>query len=100
MGWEPRGRGRYYYHKKRDGGRVVSEYCGRGDLGHMVAAEVDSGKTLFALLRDLDRAERQEQRAIDAAIDQAGGLVRALMQDALTRAGYHQHKRQWRKRRT
>lgn len=49
MGWEQRGNGEYYYRKARRGGRVVSEYVGRGDFA-----------SLAALLDEERREERQE----------------------------------------
>lgn len=35
MGWEKRGNQYYYYHKKRKGGRVCSEYVGRGAVAQI-----------------------------------------------------------------
>jgi len=37
MGWERRKNGLYYYHKVRIGHRVVSEYCGTGEIGRLSA---------------------------------------------------------------
>jgi len=45
-------------------------------------------------------AERQEQTAVDRALDMAGAELRGLLREALHGAGYHQHHRQWRKKRT
>jgi len=100
MGWVMKGQnGPYYYHSRRDGARVVSEYAGAGDVAHVLEAFEARDRALWAFRRDLERAEREEQHALDTAIDQAGAVVRAVMQEALTANGYHQHKREWRRKR-
>ena len=99
MGWERRGGRQYYYRKVRRGGRVTSEYVGRGDIA-----------TLTALLDEERRAERQEQREaerrlreeaehIDRRLAQIGDTLRSLTAAMLEQAGYHRHKGQWRKQR-
>jgi hypothetical protein len=95
MSWEGRGNRRYYYRKRRDGDRVVSEYVGAGELAQTAAI-------LDALEREIRRAERQkreEARALDAQIDEVCDLNRALTYAALLVAGYHTHKGQWRRKR-
>jgi len=99
MGWEKRGHRLYYYRKRREGKRVISEYVGHGELAEAIA-------TLDALDRheqEAERAalwdEREAQRDVDQAIDTAGELVRALTHTVLLASGYHKHKGQWRKRR-
>ena len=90
----------YYYRKKREGGRVVSEYLGSGE-----AAEL-------ALVQDaLDAEEHRAQRAeIAAQVEQWKGedkttkaafdLVSQVLGVAFESAGYWQHARgEWRKRR-
>jgi predicted proteasome-type protease len=95
MSWEQRGDRRYYYRKRRDGDRVISEYVGAGELAETAAA-------LDALEREARRAERQsrqEARALDAQIDEVCDLIRALTYAELLVAGYHTHKGQWRRKR-
>jgi hypothetical protein len=103
MGWETRGGHTYYYRKQREGRRVISTYCGRGEIA-----------TLFDALDELDR-ERRQQEAIERQLARSEfaelaatpmeltlllAEARAAINDALTAAGYHQHKRgEWRKRR-
>ena len=103
MGWERRGSGTYYYCKERQGGRVVSRYIGRGELAHAIAG-----------LDDLDRRGRENARlqhrqaieqarrttaAAEAALRDLDRVTTAAVTAALIEAGYHQHKRQWRKKR-
>lgn len=95
MGWERRGNRRYYYRKRRQGGQVVSEYVGAGELAETTAA-------LDALERDLRQAEQRRWEAIqaaDAQVDQVADLVQALIHAILLATGHHTHKGQWRKKR-
>lgn len=99
MGWEERKNGRYFYTKKRIGGRVVSVYEGAGLAGQFAA-----------VLRDRESAQRQQTMTkiqheyaqilkFDAL---CGSIVRectALAKGMLVASGYHQHKGQWRQRR-
>jgi hypothetical protein len=97
MGWERRGNGQYYYRKRRVGARVVSEYVGAGAIGALTAALAGQR----ARQRALARQDREQHGAIDAELDRAGAVIRALAESALTKAGYHQHKRgEWRRKRT
>ena len=95
MSWEKRGDRRYYYRKRRQGDRVISEYVGAGELAEACAA-------LDALEREVRRAareRRQAERALDAQVGQACDLIRALTCAALLVTGHHTHKGQWRKKR-
>jgi len=100
MGWETRGNQRYYYHKQRLNGKVVSTYMGRG-----TAAELADGIGILTTdALDSERWERRQQRdkwkAQDAAEQTAFDTVEAVFQQAMIDAGYHRHKRgEWRKRR-
>ena len=97
VGWEYRGNRLYYYHKKRIGQRVVSEYVGTGLAGEI--AEIFDGE---------DRRETEHKRrelrklktsaqAIDSQVSQVDKYTRAIAQACLLLAGYHTHKGQWRK---
>jgi hypothetical protein len=103
MGWETRRNGkRYYYEKTREGSRVVSRYIGCGRLAPLVA----DLNQLRNERRQQERWEAQRARnefaelaatpeAITLLLEQAQSAAAA----ALVAAGYHQHKRQWRKKR-
>jgi hypothetical protein len=95
MGWETRGNGRYYYHKRKVNGKAVSEYMGAGD-----------GAVLMALMhqeaahkRQTWQASKDEQTRLDKEIDELRDQVQAIVTATLLVAGYHQHKRMWRKQR-
>ena len=101
MPWMGPGR-RYYYQRKRVNGRIEYTYYGSGPA-----------TPLMAELDQLDRERRQQERweaqmarneftevaatpeALTLLLEQAHSAVAAALVDA----GYHQHKRQWRKKR-
>src|SRR5215216_1656535 len=100
MGWESRdGRGRYYTHSRKEGGRVVREYYGTGTLGE-VAASVDAQIRQERLA--LTRARQQLRDRLDAAdalAASADALAGLLARACLLAAGYHRHDRgRWRRR--
>lgn len=91
MAWE----GAYYYRKEREGKTVRSVYVGGGVLGELAAAQ--DARTQAA--REEQRAARAQQRAAGQALDADYSALRAQVAGVLTAAGYHQHKREWRRRR-
>ena len=103
MAWETRNGNRYYYRKRREGGRVVSQYVGAGELATAFAyLEDTSSKQRRALAKReaaLFEAECQHWRGVETLARDLDAAVRTLVREALTAAGYHQHKGQWRKRR-
>jgi hypothetical protein len=109
MGWEKRGNGRYYYEKRRVDGRVRSVYVGHGLVGELSeqwahckrTGQLDTEEEFNAAL-DAD-CEYHDRRAIEAREREVLAnerMLRAIVSEALRQAGYHQHKRQWRKRRS
>jgi hypothetical protein len=98
MAWEQRGTHSYYYVKRREGGRCVSVYHGAGEVAQALAL--------------IDAADRQEaaharmaEQARRAPVETARTIVRGIAQElrtvtaaVLVANGYHQHKRQWRRR--
>jgi hypothetical protein len=100
MGWETRGRtNRYYTRSRRVGGRVVREYVGGGRHAQLTAQ-----------LDILERQQREEEaerlrseRDLDCETERAlidyCKTVDRLLAAALTSAGYHRHKGQWRRKR-
>jgi hypothetical protein len=95
MAWEQRNNRRYYYRKRRDGQRVISEYVGSGASARDAAA-------LRALAYEARRARRHRWAAIcavDDQVDRACDLIQALAHGTLLVAGYRMHKGQWRKSR-
>jgi hypothetical protein len=99
MGWETRGNGSYYYRKVRDGGRVRSEYVGAGMIADMLA-EVDADSRHDAeWRRQAWRAEVDAERRTAATLAEVDRMVQDMTAAALIAAGYHAHRRQWRRQR-
>src|SRR4051794_1834006 len=100
MGWETRARGgRYYYRKRRVGGRVVSEHVCRR-VAPFAAIIDEDDRQLRAARR---RVVLDELEAIDGDAAESRewyDLVEAVARVAIEAAGYHRHDRgRWRKRR-
>ena len=99
--WERRKRGNLYYTRSRkEGGRVVREYVGRGALAEL-AAEMDA---LRRRRREEEakawRRERESLEALDRTLEELYEAAEVLARASLIAAGYHQHHRsEWRKRR-
>ena len=99
MGWETRGNGTYYYRKVRRGGRVCSEYVGRGLVADMLA-DIDGGARHDAQVQQqARRAEVDAERRTAATLAEVDRMVQDLTAAALIAAGYHAHRRQWRRQR-
>jgi len=99
MGWEDRNGKQYYYRKRRDGRRVVSVYIGCGFMGEFAEDMdiIDRGENQQA--RELWQATKQSADAIASQARQVEKVTQAMTRAAFMLAGYHTHKRQWRKRR-
>jgi hypothetical protein len=99
MGIETRKGRLYYYKKRREGDRVVSQYVGGGDVIPMAER-----------LAALEHERKQEQRAIvelqqkdadriNAIVDKHSAMVDSAVKAQLLALGYHKHNRQWRRKR-
>jgi hypothetical protein len=99
MGWETRGNGRYYYRKVRRGGRVCSEYVGRGLVADMLADIDDDARHDAQVQQRARRAEVDAERRTAATLAEVDRMVQDMTAAALIAAGYHTHRRQWRRQR-
>ncbi len=104
MGWEARRNRSYYYGKEWKGGRSRSVYMGKeSNPIAQAAAHLD---TISRGRRSLARMDAEDEAARWATLAQSPPELLALeaaarqsVEEALLAAGYHQHKRQWRKKR-
>jgi hypothetical protein len=90
----------YLYKSIRHGGRVTSEYRGRGEDALLIDAieTIDSDEKDYK--RDREREERKVSNDLEQALDELAEQAHTLSRQALISAGYHQHHRgDWRKRR-
>ena len=99
MGWETRGNGSYYYRKVRDGGRVRSEYLGAGLVAELLADADDLSRQRRQLEDEARRAEVDAERRTAATLAEVDRMVQTMTAAALIAAGYHTHRRQWRRQR-
>ena len=100
MAWETRKRGGiYYYRSRREGGRVVKEYVGTGRIAALAARLDEAEREERAEAAAAYQTEQQRLEAADRPVADLCALTDALAAAALTLAGYHQHNRQWRRRR-
>ena len=96
MGWERRGKNLYYYRKEREGSRVKSTYVGRGELAHLISQLQASS---IAVERIVRASKLNDSEKTEAVLDLATELIQLVTQAALLTAGFHTHKRQWRRKR-
>src|SRR6185295_3348887 len=99
MGWEQRGNNSYYYRKEREGSRVKSVYVGRGEIAHMVAQLQSSSPLIERFARSMKSPDEIKFEKAEAALDQASDLIELITEASLLAAGFHTHKRQWRRKR-
>ena len=98
MGWEKRGNKSYYYRKRREGGRVRSEYVGRGDVAQISVELIQNDQRDRKTGREALRYAQQAEKAIDRQLATAEAAIYAITDAKLSSEGYHKHKGQWRKR--
>lgn len=96
MGFESRGSRVYYYRKRREGGRVVSEYVGAGHVGAL-CAKLDAAERAEGEARRVQvRSERERDEALDELLDAIGAALKSAAACEMIAGGCHTHKGQWR----
>jgi len=98
MGWENRSGRLYYYRKDRSGRRVRSLYVGRGEIAELTALLNTMHQQDQRVRLTKERQERNALRPLERNIDALAQLASTLVDATLIAGGFHQHKRQWRKR--
>jgi hypothetical protein len=99
MGWEKRGNNLYYYRKKRDGDRVMSEYVGNGRMAQRISVEDREERERKWKEIEAMAQKRDSFRVVDQHAVQTSRLIKQVAEVFLIMAGYHKHKGQWRKAR-
>jgi hypothetical protein len=96
MGLERRGSNLYYYRKRREGGRVVSEYLGRGDFAALAAMLDTTERAGEKARRARERGSREADEALDELLDAIGSALSMAAACELVAAGCHNRKGEWR----
>lgn len=99
MAWEDRHGRRYYYRKRREGRRVVSEYIGTGLAGEFSAVMDAEGRAASRQDRAAWQATKQSADDLTAQARRVEKFTKALTRASLMLSGYHAPGREWRKRR-
>ena len=95
MGWDRRG---YYYRASKQGGRVLREYIGAGEVAQLIARMDALEREKRELKRYDRRAKQAKLEALDAPLNELDDLADLLARAALLAAGFHRHNRgEWRK---
>ena len=98
MAWEERNGRMYYYRKRRQGKRVVSEYVGAGIGAEAIATMDHIDQEELKAARQRKQHERAQYLKEERGSLEFGELTRLLTRAALLTEGFHPHKGQWRKR--
>ena len=95
MSWEIRNKRKYYYRVQRNGKYLIKTYCGSGAAAKRAAYEDSQRREA----REKERAVRKQFLALDAQLKDLTTTTITLTKAVLYGAGYHEHKREWRRRR-
>lgn len=99
MGWEERNGNLYYYRKERDGSHVRSVYIGSGETVHLIS-QLEAMRREEAEMKLLhQRSLRELGKQADRIIEVHAEATELLMTATLLAAGFHTHRRQWRRKR-
>lgn len=98
MAWEERSGRSYYYRKEREGDRVRSVYVGGGETAALIAQLDGMRREEVEHERELEKRARAEAEAPDAEHAALDEMFKLITKGALLAAGFHTHKRQWRRK--
>lgn len=104
MAWETRNGKQYYYAKRWQNGKCVSEYRGAavGPIGELLAM-MHEIEQLERLKAKNERAKWQKEQEritnLDRQIEAVCSEIQAITHAVLVATGHHQHKGLWRKKR-
>ena len=90
---------RYYRRSKQVGGRVVTQHIGGGELGEAMAAIDLIAREDAREEREYEQSERAAEEPTFAEFFRLDDLHASVVAVLAYRQGWHQHKRQWRRKR-
>lgn len=89
----------YYYRKRRQGKRIISEYVGKDYAGLLAEMQDAHERQQREAERERFRALVEQENAVDKQIEAVAAKVDTLVTAVFLAAGYRQHRRQWRMKR-
>ena len=103
MGLERRGNSHYFYEKERNGDKVRSVYAGKGRTAYLLNQMRLLKKEEDAYEKQRKNSEtlrqRQTENELENIVESFGEVSRVLADAFFLTNGFHQHKRQWRRKR-
>lgn len=99
MAWKQIGNHKYLYRSVREGGRVRSEYVGRGPGAEAMATLWAIDRAEAEAEREAERERREADREMDRELDRLTSDARAMAEESIRAAGFHDHRGQWRRNR-
>jgi hypothetical protein len=100
MAWETRERGgRYYYRARREGGRVVKEYVGTGEVADIVAHAEETLRRHRQREAARWRKELEPLTKLTPPMAELCEAAEILARASLIAAGFRRHKGEWRRAR-
>ena len=99
MALETRAGRQYFYRKKRVGDKVISQYLGTGYSAYLMQRLDEHERQEAESKRQAWQAIKDSEEQLDAQLDGFTEVVNAYVGAHLLISGYHQHRRQWRKKR-
>ncbi|GAA4399846.1 hypothetical protein GCM10023187_12350 [Nibrella viscosa] len=99
MGLEIRNSRPYYYRKVRRDGKSTSEYVGSGFVAEYAAVMDEADQAENQTRRERLQRQREADRKADQELISLERTLKELFTTVALANGYHQPKRQWRKKR-
>lgn len=103
MSWDHKCRGSgtgYYYRSVRKNGKPSKVYLGRGPAAREAATQVAQAQQTRQADRAAVAAELSRLAPAIAAMDELCTLAQLLTRATLLAGGFHEHRGQWRRRRS
>jgi hypothetical protein len=96
MAWENRNGKKYYYTKRREGRRVISEYHGAGILAELEANTDDRNRWRQKTQKNEEQRQIARWLEIDRQVDQTLDRCSTIVGSYLLMSGFHTHHGTWR----
>lgn len=97
MAYENRNGRQYYYRKKREGNRVISEYIGNGEAAALLSQLDEIDRYEKAVEAEEMRKKRETEAKIDCELLRLESEIKKLTETFLISSGFYKTKsREWR----